>query len=123
MIQPGAIVTVRQTGSARWVAKRREPDGRWRVISKATDGRGRQRFSARIAGEGDLELVTDAPIFAVGASVTVNGREATVLEDRGETVTVFVPEKNYPHPTGVSLRVPASQADADKSDIVLEVMT
>ena len=41
MIAPGALVRVRQCGLIAWVVERQEPDGRWHVVSKATDGRGR----------------------------------------------------------------------------------
>ena len=62
MIAPGALVRVRQCGLIAWVVERQEPDGRWHVVSKAVDHRGRAVFSGRTAGEGDVMLITPAPI-------------------------------------------------------------
>lgn len=44
MISPGAIVTVKQFGTALWVVKRPASGGRWYLSGKVTDKRGRVSY-------------------------------------------------------------------------------
>ena len=81
----------RQCGLIAWVVERQEPDGRWHVVSKAVDHKGHAIFSGRTAGEGDLVLITPAPIYAVGDAIEHDGLQHTVAADLGDAVEVVVP--------------------------------
>ena len=67
----GDLVTCRQTGSRLWVVKEPLPDNRFRLIGVRTDRRGRADYSTCISGAGDVQVIWDAEVYAVGAAQAV----------------------------------------------------
>jgi hypothetical protein len=96
MVNVGDICVCRQTGAQLWVVLGAEPNGRWRLIGKRTDQRGHKRlYDGRTAGEGDLTLVTPAPIFEPGSTVEHDGQTLKVLSDDIDSVVFEVPASRF----------------------------
>jgi len=121
MISPGAIVRVFKHGDIAWVVRDKLWDGRWRVVAKAVDQRGRgEILSSRVVGEGDTVLVRDPPTYQVGTEVKHEGVKLTVLEDRGDHVLFSVPATRFPLKGGDHLHVAAgNHTEIDKATLVL----
>ena len=120
MIAPGALVTVRQYGLTAWVVERREA-GRWHVVSKGIDDRGRAVYFGRVAGEGDIALITPAPVYEAGTTVEHNGMQHVVASDNGDSITLTVPDSRRPLRGGGHLHIAAGNTiTLAKSDLALE---
>lgn len=124
MISPGAIVMCRQTSDVAWIAERLDFDGRWKVTSKGIDARGRAVYFGRVAGEGDLTVVTPAPVYQAGETVERNGLNCTVARDLGDAVELIVPASRRPLRGGGALSIPGGNAvTLSKADLALESLT
>jgi hypothetical protein len=99
---PGAIVKAGSFGDSVWVVRcPAARPGYWHLQNKIV---GRSTSITRIARTGELRLVAPAPTFKVGETVKYEGREATVIADLGDEVTIVA---------GLS------RVDAPKSELVL----
>ncbi len=120
MITTGAIVTVRKHGDIAFVVYSRMSDRRWRVISKALDERGREAFSGKVVGEGDITLIRATPTYEIGATVEHNGLSHTVSADLGEFVQLNVPSARHPLRGGGHLQTAAgNRTTVTKAELVL----
>ena len=143
MISPGAIVRCRFTGSVDWIVKCVGADGRWQLIRKAVDKRGRSTFIGHEAGAGDLlgvrrvagsyksgnvdagdiETVTPAPTYAAGSTVRYHDLDHAVIEDRGCTVLIQVSADSIPLRGGGSVLIPSGRTlSLSKADLILEAL-
>jgi len=121
MITPGSIVRVFKQGNTAWVVDSRGFDGRWKVVSKAVDGRNRSALSSLTVAEGDIVLIKEAPTYAVGAEVRYERVDHEVIEDLGELVRLSVPASSFPLRYGGALRRPSgNSAVISKANLVLE---
>jgi uncharacterized protein YodC (DUF2158 family) len=123
MVAIGDVVTCRQTGSQLWVVRARAfgaDAARWYLRGKGRTRTGRPIFTARVAGDGDLALVTDAPRFSVGDEVRVNGGTYTVAKDLGDTLELVAPEVRYDLGDAM-LYVPGGHhMEVSKADIMID---
>jgi hypothetical protein len=95
-IAPGALVTVKQTGTVLWVVVGRADDGiRWRLRSKRIDQNGRHDVTARIAGSGDITVVREAPAYAPNTMIEHEGRLHEVVADHGDSVELITPASRH----------------------------
>lgn len=126
MLQAGDIVTVRRFGDTAWVIRRREPDGRYRVVCRTTtprcpDTRG-YFYRGRVVGEGDITaVITPAPTFEVGTTLMHDGKSYVVAADNGDSITLTVPATRRALQGYGVLHVPAGNRIAiSKADLVLQ---
>lgn len=121
MIASGAIVRVRRRGDIAFVVHSRGIDGRWRVVSKATDDRSSYAFSSLTVGAGDVIVVKDAPAYEVGAEAEHDGLKHTVSADLGDRVELVAPASRRILNGGGALHIPGGNTVlVAKSDLVLE---
>lgn len=122
-ISAGAIVTVRQFGNVAWVVHRRVADGRFKCIGKAVDDRGGEALSSRTAGEGDVMLITPAPIYEAGTLIERGGVQYTVATDLGDHVELIVPATRFPLKGGGALHLPGGNTiTVAKSALTVEAL-
>ena len=122
-IEIGNVVTCKQTGDQAWVARAKDPNGRWLLISKLVDDRGRATITARTSSEFDLELARARPTFEVGTKITRNGLELTVSADLGDFVELVIPSIRRPLTGGDHLHIPGERTTTlCKSEIVVEAL-
>lgn len=123
MIDIGAIVVCRQTGAQLWVVNGPAPRGYWYLRGVRVDERGRKSYEGRVAGAGDITVITEAPTYAAGAAVKHNGARHTVAADNGDHVELVVPESVVPRRGGGALRLAAGNTTTvAKADLVLDDM-
>jgi hypothetical protein len=79
-IKPGAVVTCKQTGQRRWVVQR-EVAGRWCLRGTRRNERGRRVGTARVAGAGDLTVVSEPRAYQPGETFRQNGVVYSVVAD------------------------------------------
>ena len=102
----GSLVTSRFHGPILWVVKSAAEGGRWNLVAKQVDGRGRSAYKGHVAGGGDLTLVHDAESYQPGQTVTYQGLDHLVLEDRGDDgVWLGVPEHTSKTKGGELVRI------------------
>jgi hypothetical protein len=121
-LSPGAICTVRQFGTRLFVAKEPLPDNRYRLVCKQVDRRGRCAFQKRDAGLGDITVIHDAMVYAVGSTLRFENQDYLVLQDLGSNgVKVEVPEHTSPTRGGEPIRIPRGNVRTlDKAALVLD---
>ena len=124
-IAPGAIVRILRRGDVAYVVVRQDTFNphRWRCTAVAIDSKDRIFHEGITAGEGDMVVVREAPIFSPGTQVRFNGGTAQVIADNGDTATVAIPPARFKTRAGDYLHVPPSRAVADKANLVLEELT
>jgi hypothetical protein len=116
-MQIGDVVSVRGR-PGNWVVI--EPDTgalpvlRWRVRQRNMQG----AYTAHVAGEGDLALVT-RPLFDAGQKVRYRGLDAVVVSDDGATVRVRYDETSFLRGGGRIVHL-GSEADAHRANLVIE---
>jgi hypothetical protein len=107
-------------GSQLWVAMRQEADGRWRLSGKRTDQRGRDRFTSRTVGLGDIQVLVPAPTFAPGDEIERRGETCFVIEDRGSEIEIGRPESRSPTRGTEFIKIPAGNTcTLSKGEVVL----
>ena len=89
------------------MVERQEPDGSWHVVCKAVDHRGRAIFSGRTAGEGDVVLITPAPVYAGGDTIEHNGVQHTVAAILAMPSSLSSPPRRRPLKGGGHLHIAA----------------
>jgi hypothetical protein len=121
MIEIGDLVRCKSDDKV-WVARAKDPYGRWRLIGKQVDGRGRVAYTARTAGEGDCETITPAPRYEVGSTLTYGGLLCLVIKDDADGfVTLQTPERSSsPLRGGGRLRLVSGNVEVARSALVLE---
>ena len=126
VLSPGAICTVRQFGPRLFVAQRPEADHRgeptrYRLICKRIDSRGRSDYQAHVAGIHDVVVIHPAETYAVSSTVTFEKVDYLVLEDKGDSIEVGVPEHGAPLKRGGVLRIPSGNTRVlDKAALILD---
>ncbi len=121
MISPGSVVRVRRLGDVAWVVHSKMFDNKWKVVSKAVDGRGGAMYTSRIVGERYIVPLYDPPIFAVGDSVMHDGMAHTIVAVTDDHVVVRVPERSRSIGRGHYLRLAAGNTlELSLADLVLE---
>jgi hypothetical protein len=118
---PGAKVTVPQTGSTLWIVQRLRGDGRADLIRRLTDYLGRVQYRGHIAGLGDITEVAPAPTFTPGFTITRDGVEHVVIEDRGDEVLFEVGAHFKELRGGNRLKLPSGNVTTiSKADLRIE---
>jgi len=117
-ISPGATVQITGQRGTWVVAKQTDIDRRWwRCVGKDAAG----RTVTRIAGAGDVTLITPARSYTPGSSITLDGVRHEAISDNGDTITLEVPASVYRAQAGINLQRSAGNTIAiAKSDLVLE---
>jgi hypothetical protein len=119
-LSPGALATCRQTGSRLWVVKEPLPDNRLRLIGVRTDRRGRADYSTRISGAGDVQVIRDAEVYAVGSTINYEGLDHLVLEDQGDSIEVSVPKQRRSEVVGSC--IPSDNVRVSKAQLAIAAM-
>lgn len=117
----GAVVRCYQTKNDLWVVRQHGPDGRLHLRGKRRYGRGWTRYTARVAGAGDVSVLAEPPTYPPGTELTHDGLPLVVIEDRGDTVVCSTSDMRTYFRDGTTLRVPGGNTiELSKADIVLE---
>ena len=92
----GSVVKCRQTGDTLWVVRHVGADGRLHLRGKQMGGRfgNRLMITARVAGAGDVIVISEPPIFEVGEQVLHDGMEHTITAVRDDHIVVEVPARS-----------------------------
>jgi hypothetical protein len=121
VISPGCICTCKQTGTILYAVVAKADDGiRWQLRSMRIDHKGRTDFTRRIAGEGDLTLIREAPTFEPNTVIEHNGRFHEITTDNGDSVELITPSSRYSLKGSHALhREAGNRVTVPKADLVL----